>query len=147
MFPWSRYLIAVYGFSELIILGKLFLFSFWIRFLIVPEAIIPSIFIFFNSLSTLSTRFGLAIEFIYSKETPVSVYLPSLYFLIHRSLLFILLLIRPILFSIFSVKESKAPREVFSVVGVVIPRDRSFFVSRAIYLPSDINKIVKPLFR
>ena len=46
-FPCSKYLIAVYGFSALIMLGNKFLFSFSIKFLIVPDAMIPSILIFF----------------------------------------------------------------------------------------------------
>ena len=77
-FPWSKYLIAVYGFSALIIFGKKFLFSFSIKFLIVPEAIIPSILIFLSKLSTLFTNSSLAIDLIYIRHVLVSVYFPSL---------------------------------------------------------------------
>ena len=51
------------------------------------------------------------------------------------------------LVSIFSVNESKAPLGVFSVIGVVIPLDKFFFVSRAIYLLLLNSIIVKPLFK
>lgn len=75
-FPCRRYFTAVYGFSALIEFGKKFLFSFSKRFLIVPAAIIPSMSIFFNSLSIFSTSSGLVIVLIYRSETLVLVYLP-----------------------------------------------------------------------
>jgi len=113
----------------------------------VPDEIIPSIFIFLRRMSTSFTMLSLAIDLIYRSDTLVSVYFPSLYFFIHKSLLLILLLINPILFSMFSVNESKGPRAVFSVVGVVTPRDKSFLVSRAMYFESLIKRMVKPLFK
>lgn len=59
-------------------LGKGFLFSFSMRFRIVPAAMIPSMLIFFNSLSTFSTNSGLAIELMYRSDTLVWVYLPKI---------------------------------------------------------------------
>ena len=147
IFPCSKYLIAVYGFSALMIFGKKFLFSFSIRFLIVPDAIIPSIYILFINLSTLSMMSFLAIDLIYSRQALVCVYLPKIYFFAQRSLLLILLFIKPILASIFSVKESNGPLAVFSVTGVDIPLPKSLLVSRAIYLFFSMSKIVNPLFR
>jgi hypothetical protein len=85
-----------------------------------------------SKLFILSTMFFFAIDLIYTRQALVSVYLPSLYFLIHKSLLLILLFNRPIFASIFSVNESNGPLAVFSVTGVVTPRDRSRLVSRAI---------------
>ena len=146
-FPSKRYLMAVYGFSALSILGNRFLFSFSIKFLIVPVPMIPSILIFLINLSTLSTKFLLAIDLIYIKAALVLVYLPNIYFFIHRSLLLILLLISPMFASMFSVKASNGPRDVFSVTGVDILLDKSLLVSRAIYLFFDSKSIVNPLFK
>ena len=88
-----------------------------------------------------------AIDLIYNNPALVWVYFPKTYFLIHRSLLLILLLISPIFTSIFSVNESSGPLAVFSVTGVEIPLDKSLLVSRAIYLFLEINRIVNPLFK
>ena len=137
----------MYGFSVLRMFGKIFLFSFSIRFLTVPDAIIPSISILFIRLSILSMISFLAIDLIYTRQVLVSVYFPNLYFFIHKSLLLILLFNKPMLASIFSVNASSAPRDVFSVIGVEIPRDKSLLVSRAIYLFLDIRRIVNPLLR
>ena len=113
----------------------------------VPEAIMPSISILLIKLSTLSIISLLAIDLMYTRHVLVSVYLPKTYFLIHKSLLLIRLLISPMFASMFSVNESSGPLAVFSVTGVDILRDKSLLVSKAIYLDLSIKSMVNPLFK
>jgi hypothetical protein len=47
----------------------------------------------------------------------------------------------------FSVNASSAPREVFSVIGVDTPLDKSLLVSNAMYFDLSIKRMVKPLFK
>lgn len=74
----------------------------------------------------------------------VLVYFPTSLLIVQRLLSLILRLTKPVFVCISSTNESCAPRSVVSVLGLFILLARFLFVSKARYLLSSNNIIVKP---
>ena len=145
--PRSNAFATLSGLWVVIIVGNTDLFSFSIKFLIFPLAVIPSISISFSDLSTLLTNSFLHIPFIYKIVVFVLVYVPMSLLIVQRLLSLILLLTNPTLVCISSINESSEPLRVVSVLGGEMLLDNSFFVSNARYLLFSKIIIVKPLFK
>ena len=145
IFPFNRFWQTLSGLSVDIIVGNTDLFSFSIKFLIVPADIIPSISMLFNNFLIFSTFSFFTMLFIYIIDTLVLVYFPISCDSIQRLLSLILLLINPIFVWVSSTNASIGPLMVLSAWGVDIDLDKFLLVSNAIKsLQFSINMIVKP---